>query len=348
MSAKALTEFLEEILPALVDQYGSMSAAVAAEWFEALTGESALLASSVDNEAVRATTRWATGPLFSANPDAVKALRMLSSVVVRHVHQQGRATLHQSVLRAKGVRYMRVPTGAHTCDFCLIMASRGPVYGTKRSAGGEGNSYHSDCDCVPVPVRGEWVNGFWEGETVEGHDHERLYEEEYLPYFTPGDSIKDIARKRRKEATARGRKPMVNKRGYANSLSVRSGGEVLFEEGAVKNSTQQDVETARVLAKHGFKITVKTPVRYQKNPDYLIDGELWEMKAPRGSSEKNTIAGQFKKARKQAPRLILDLVRTGLDESVAIEQAERRFYGQKRITSMMIMTKSRDVLFYIL
>ncbi|WP_279020462.1 hypothetical protein [Mobiluncus mulieris] len=60
--------------------------------------------------------------------------------------------------------------GATTCDFCLMLASRGPVYGSSETAGGEGNKYHDHCDCIPVPVVGRWVvdsstqRGYrWEG-----------------------------------------------------------------------------------------------------------------------------------------------------------------------------------------
>lgn len=49
------------------------------------------------------------------------------------------------------VRWARIPTGAYTCAFCLVLASRGPVYYTSTSAKLNGFD-HDDCDCVCVPV----------------------------------------------------------------------------------------------------------------------------------------------------------------------------------------------------
>lgn len=65
-------------------------------------------------------------------------------------------------------RYARVPTGAETCPFCLMLASRGFVYLSAKSAGADGNGhYHANCDCRIVP-------GF-DGMDYEGYDPDALY-----------------------------------------------------------------------------------------------------------------------------------------------------------------------------
>ena len=64
-------------------------------------------------------------------------------------------------------RYARVPTGAETCEFCTMLASRGFVYATAASAGSNGH-YHPGCDCRIVP-------GF-SGATVEGYDPDAYFE----------------------------------------------------------------------------------------------------------------------------------------------------------------------------
>jgi hypothetical protein len=48
------------------------------------------------------------------------------------------------------VGYMRVPQGAYTCGFCIMLASRGAVYPSKGSAGfqGVGREFHPGCDCA--------------------------------------------------------------------------------------------------------------------------------------------------------------------------------------------------------
>ena len=63
------------------------------------------------------------------------------------------------------VRYARVPTGTDTCDFCLMLASRGAVYYDQARAE-EGSHLH--CDCITVCMG--------ESTTVEGYDPDALYD----------------------------------------------------------------------------------------------------------------------------------------------------------------------------
>lgn len=80
---------------------------------------------------------------------------------------------------ADGVRYARVPTGEETCDFCTMLASRGPVYHTEESAGAF-DHYHAHCDCRIVPFWGTYDAGpSRRGSimSVEGYDPDALYEQ---------------------------------------------------------------------------------------------------------------------------------------------------------------------------
>lgn len=59
--------------------------------------------------------------------------------------------------------WARVLTGATSCWFCVMCASRGPVYQSAKSAGENKepwNSYHDHCDCKVVPV---FDHRNWEG-----------------------------------------------------------------------------------------------------------------------------------------------------------------------------------------
>lgn len=76
-------------------------------------------------------------------------------------------------------KYARVPTGAETCDFCIMLASRGFVYSSENAASNELDHYHFRCDCRVVP-------GF-EGYTeVEGYDPDALYDIWKASGFDPG------------------------------------------------------------------------------------------------------------------------------------------------------------------
>ena len=68
------------------------------------------------------------------------AFRSLNETIIANVGRD----------RDKGARFARVPTGFETCTFCLMLASRGAVYHTRKSAG-EWKHFHRGCDCKVVP-----------------------------------------------------------------------------------------------------------------------------------------------------------------------------------------------------
>lgn len=77
------------------------------------------------------------------------------------VFENGRRDGHQPT-------YARVPSGSETCNFCLMLASRGFVYTTKLAAGSL-NHYHANCDCRIVPA--------WKEKSVQGYDPDALYKQ---------------------------------------------------------------------------------------------------------------------------------------------------------------------------
>lgn len=70
-------------------------------------------------------------------------------------------------------RWARIPRGAKTCAFCMMLSSRGFVYHSDESAGAGMNIYHAHCDCQIVPQWGE------QEARINGWDPER-YKEIYL------------------------------------------------------------------------------------------------------------------------------------------------------------------------
>ncbi len=77
-------------------------------------------------------------------------------------------------------RYARVPTGDETCPFCVMLASRGPIYLTEESAGAY-DHYHPHCDCRIVPFWGTYGNGKSRRASnlmsIEGYDPDDLYKQ---------------------------------------------------------------------------------------------------------------------------------------------------------------------------
>lgn len=163
----------EEFLPLLARTYGEVSATAAADFYEqsrASSGVAGLFAAQIAPSSAaaqaRAATGWAVQPLFSGDPAA--ALTRMAKVADAAALQHGRDTLIANGERdPKRPRWARVPSGK-TCAWCLMLASRGPVYRSAASAGGA-VKFHDDCDCQPVMS--------WDGgrDLPEGYDEGELY-----------------------------------------------------------------------------------------------------------------------------------------------------------------------------
>lgn len=75
-------------------------------------------------------------------------------------------------------RFARVPSGAETCSFCNMLASRGFVYHTNKTAEGRYHG-HPGCDCRVVPGFDTYEAGpsrrFSASTSVEGYEPDKLY-----------------------------------------------------------------------------------------------------------------------------------------------------------------------------
>jgi len=117
--------------------------------------------------------------------------------------ETAKAVRRETGTRSKVRGWARVPTGAETCSWCLMLASRGPVYshGTagsklgfletlRLSEAGELdpskhlNQWHTGCDCSLVPVydlrnwsgkeRSELLYDLWLDATKDAYGEEKL------------------------------------------------------------------------------------------------------------------------------------------------------------------------------
>lgn len=83
-----------------------------------------------------------------------KVEREVTDSVGRHVDMAARdasvAAVHSD---ADAVGFARVLQGEKNCAFCVLLASRGPVYGSRYLAGDPDiRRFHDGCDCVVVAV----------------------------------------------------------------------------------------------------------------------------------------------------------------------------------------------------
>lgn len=103
----------------------------------------------------------------------------------------GRCTEENALKDPLKPRFARVPTGAETCNFCIMLASRGFVYLSKETAG-KYRHYHAHCDC-------RIVQGY-KGMKVAGYDQQLYYDMYKNPEKYP--ELKDARNKRRRELRA--------------------------------------------------------------------------------------------------------------------------------------------------
>lgn len=83
---------------------------------------------------------------------AVDDVKGIVGVADKHSSNAYRNTMQAYAIHDEAViGWARVSVGSFTCNWCLTLISRGPVYNTAKTAG-ENDSYHNYDDCQVVPV----------------------------------------------------------------------------------------------------------------------------------------------------------------------------------------------------
>lgn len=152
------------------------------------------------------------------------AFRSLNETIIANVGRD----------RDKGAMFARVPTGFETCTFCLMLASRGAVYHSRKTAG-EWGHFHRGCDCKVVPS----FEGDPDAEVVQGVKPRELYER--YKQFKEIDSEESLTRGQRNVAK------MKVMRGATSSDAVA------FARDHVLKSSQvlfTDKQVGKKLGKH--------------------------------------------------------------------------------------------------
>ena len=134
--------------------YGGLAAAEAVAYYDLVMGggtgiKPAQMAKLTSDDEIKKTIRSSLTPLWKeGEAGAERAGKNLASSAGQLALDPGRRTILDNV-RRDGIRYARVPQGASTCAWCIMLASRGAVYHTEETAGRSG---HVNCDCALVPL----------------------------------------------------------------------------------------------------------------------------------------------------------------------------------------------------
>lgn len=163
-------EILFDLLPGLVERYGNAAAIAAANMYDIIANEAGVRISSAELSPTQEakmldSVNYAKTLIENGNYDIAK--RVLATAIDYYTKKPARDTVYNNAKR-DGARYARVPRGATTCEFCLMLASRGFIYHTEEDAGGDGNKYHTHCDCLPVA-------SFDKNPVVDGYNPDYYY-----------------------------------------------------------------------------------------------------------------------------------------------------------------------------
>jgi hypothetical protein len=161
-----------EMAQALADEYGSAAGSLAADfledaWAEAkMPGRCQVALAKTDPARVEGSVRAAARDLSDGRGEAF--LQQVKAATGRHVENRHRETVRLTADRNNG-GWARVPAPGSDCKFCLMLASRGFVYGSRKKAESSGRGrYHDNCHCAAVA---SWQKN----PRLEGYDPDALY-----------------------------------------------------------------------------------------------------------------------------------------------------------------------------
>lgn len=151
-------------------KYGAAAAAEASGFFESLLPSkypAPNIIEGIGDETIDSQVRSAMQFAVDGKQESLET--RLAGSMDRYVKRSAREVpISAAKQYGKMIRYARVPSGRTTCSFCIMLASRGFVYHSGKSAGDMGK-FHGNCDCYVVP-------GLADGTTVEGYDPDALYD----------------------------------------------------------------------------------------------------------------------------------------------------------------------------
>lgn len=276
-----LREFAQQSMIACIKQFGGAAASVACSAYDVTMGELGIdvppsqVSNTVSESRIEATVDYALRELTPKTFDA-----FARKMAERAYNDVGKAANLTTIANAerdyrKGVRYARVPTGKETCGFCLMLASRGFVYKSEKSAGDMGfgfNRFHDRCDCRVVA--GD------ESTQVDDYDpgwYQRVYADARAAVDPEA-----IRRRMRGEDAA-----IVNKRitdSICNEINKRSrewawGGSAPAHDGG-----EWDGYTS-LLASHGFA----TSITDREGAPLRMNGLAWGMGDATGGDVAGTV-----------------------------------------------------------
>lgn len=156
LSAYELRALLNELLPGLLDEYGSAAASWGADWYDDyrlerdVPGRFTARVPALREPGVRELVAWATEPLQLDIPDPRRTRVLLNGGIELRISNATRdAVTTASFADPQSEGWQRVGAGA--CPFCAMLIGRGRVYRSERTAR---FASHDNCHCSAAPAFG--------------------------------------------------------------------------------------------------------------------------------------------------------------------------------------------------
>lgn len=282
IDAETMREFAMQTLTTCVQTFGDRAATIACSAYDVTMEELGISVqpSAVYNPvSVNSTGRQVDYLMRQLTPDTFDSFAQ--KLAARAYENVGRAANRTTIHNAerdysKGVRYARVPTGKETCGFCLMLASRGFDYTSRKAAGDMGfafNRFHDRCDCRVVA--GDDLT------TVEGYDPDWLYD----VYLDARSTIDPASIRREMEGLPA---QIVNKKitdEICKEINRRSL-DWSWNGGKVESGTGEYKRFTAALAEHGYT----TSITDRKGAPLRMNGLTWGMDDATGGEVSSSIS----------------------------------------------------------
>ena len=344
------------IMEGFVQGYDDVAAEFAAQWYDhrAEQGgarlDQAVTMTTYRPDAVDAVARYQAKKLAKGGDAAFAkacgefarndAFRSLNETISANVGRD----------KEKGARFARVPTGFETCTFCLMLASRGAVYHTRKTAG-EFRHFHRGCDCKVVPS----FEGDPMATLVEGKDpydalrwYARVESAKSSRVELPGSrrdvesecaAIQEALDEAWDSYLAGGKTKESYRERYASYVrSFVADRPIQIEDFTVLQG--KELQEAAWLARTGRDVVLRNPDAHKftdgNTSDSLIDGVTCDFKKVTSSKAKKAVREIVGKLDRQGPMFLLDLS----SSSIRLEDIEVRMaklLDDQHIESILIV-----------
>lgn len=326
-------EMLDDLLRGIGSVYSDAASELAAQWYDetvvssnAKLGE-AVTVSRLTNERIERRSRGLAGIYAQGRIESL--VRAAGDVADNEV----RKTVNETVLanarrdRKENIRFARVTGPGENCPWCTMLASRGAVYYTRKTAG-EFDHWHANCRCTVVA-------GYEDDPMaclVEGHDPKdelrrwnRIQEARGTSQVVYSQKAKTLERDLLeyeeglkaawKSCVLDGKTAESYRRHYVSYVKSVAGESVEVED--FVKLEPKELQEAKWLTEFGERVLLRDPNMHGNTSDALVGGTLCDFKKIESSNIRKIAQRVTDKLDRQGPAFLVDLSASGIEKEEA-------------------------------